>query len=145
MTVVDDFISWSGSAAGGGSEFVWVVTACGVVWVPSDGRVAGRVNGDGLPVKGRRDNSHSARAAGHLAVDHPSSGQSSYLPPVTPRVIWIHSGQSSGSTERNSTTLWGCSVDSTAAILTRSHPVMVGDMSRVTLNFDLSKIPFVHF
>jgi len=22
---------------------------------------------------------------------------------------------------------------------------MVGDMSRVTLNFDLSKIPFVHF
>ena len=29
--------------------------------------------------------------------------------------------------------------------LTRSHPEMVGDMSRVTLNFDLSKIPFVHF
>ena len=28
---------------------------------------------------------------------------------------------------------------------TRSHPVMVGDMSRVTLNFGLSKIPFVHF
>jgi len=28
---------------------------------------------------------------------------------------------------------------------TRSHPEMVGDMSRVTLNFDLSKIPFVHF
>jgi len=27
---------------------------------------------------------------------------------------------------------------------TRSHPEMVGDMSRVTLNFDLSKIPFVH-
>ena len=26
---------------------------------------------------------------------------------------------------------------------TRSHPEMVGDMSRVTLNFDLSKIPFV--
>jgi len=26
-----------------------------------------------------------------------------------------------------------------------SHPKMVGDMSRVTLNFDLSKIPFVHF
>jgi len=28
---------------------------------------------------------------------------------------------------------------------TRSHPEMVGDMSRVTLNFDLTKIPFVHF
>ena len=28
---------------------------------------------------------------------------------------------------------------------TRSHPEMVGDMSCVTLNFDLSKIPFVHF
>jgi len=28
---------------------------------------------------------------------------------------------------------------------TGSHPEMVGDMSRVTLNFDLSKIPFVHF
>jgi len=28
---------------------------------------------------------------------------------------------------------------------TRSHPEMVGDMSLVTLNFDLSKIPFVHF
>jgi len=27
---------------------------------------------------------------------------------------------------------------------TRSHPEMVGDMSRVTLNYDLSKIPFVH-
>ena len=28
---------------------------------------------------------------------------------------------------------------------TRSHPEMVGDMSLVTLNFDLSKIPFVRF
>jgi len=28
---------------------------------------------------------------------------------------------------------------------TRSHPEMVGDMSRVTLNFHLSKIPFVRF
>jgi len=28
---------------------------------------------------------------------------------------------------------------------TRSHPEMVGDMSHVTLNFELSKIPFVHF
>jgi len=28
---------------------------------------------------------------------------------------------------------------------TRSHPEMVSDMSRVTLNSDLSKIPFVHF
>jgi len=28
---------------------------------------------------------------------------------------------------------------------TRSHPEMVGDMSRVTLNFDLSKLHFVHF
>jgi len=27
---------------------------------------------------------------------------------------------------------------------TRSHLEMVGDMLRVTLNFDLSKIPFVH-
>jgi len=27
----------------------------------------------------------------------------------------------------------------------RSHPEMVGDILRVTLNFDLSKIPFVHF
>ena len=30
-------------------------------------------------------------------------------------------------------------------IKTRSHPEIVGDMSRVTLNFGLSKIPFVHF
>jgi len=28
---------------------------------------------------------------------------------------------------------------------TRSHPEMVGDMSHVTLNFDLSKITSVHF
>jgi len=28
---------------------------------------------------------------------------------------------------------------------TRSHPEMVGDMSRLTLNFDLSRIPFVLF
>jgi len=28
---------------------------------------------------------------------------------------------------------------------TRSHPEMIGDMSRVTVNFDLSKIPIVHF
>jgi len=28
---------------------------------------------------------------------------------------------------------------------TGSHPEMVGDMSRVTLNFDLLKIPFVRF
>jgi len=28
---------------------------------------------------------------------------------------------------------------------TRNHPEMVGDMSHVTLNFDLSKIPFVRF
>jgi len=28
---------------------------------------------------------------------------------------------------------------------TRSHPEMVSDMSRVTFNFDLSKISFVHF
>jgi len=30
-------------------------------------------------------------------------------------------------------------------VKTRSRPEMVGDMSRVTLNFDLSKIPFVRF
>jgi len=30
-------------------------------------------------------------------------------------------------------------------VKTRSHPEMVGDMSRVTLKADLSKIPFVHF
>jgi len=30
-------------------------------------------------------------------------------------------------------------------LITRSHPEMVGDMSRVTLNFDLSKTPFVRF
>jgi len=29
--------------------------------------------------------------------------------------------------------------------LEASHPEMGGDMPRVTLNFDLSKIPFVHF
>jgi len=29
--------------------------------------------------------------------------------------------------------------------MTRSHSEMVGNMSRVTLNFDLSKIPFVRF
>jgi len=28
---------------------------------------------------------------------------------------------------------------------TKSHPEMVGDMSRVTLNFYLSKIPFARF
>jgi len=28
---------------------------------------------------------------------------------------------------------------------TRSHREMVGDMSRVTLNFDLSKLPFMNF
>ena len=28
---------------------------------------------------------------------------------------------------------------------TRSHPEMVGNMSHVTLNFDPSKIPFLHF
>jgi len=28
---------------------------------------------------------------------------------------------------------------------TRSHPEMVGDMSHVTLNFELSKIPSVCF
>jgi len=32
-----------------------------------------------------------------------------------------------------------------ALVTTRSHPEMIGDMSRVTLNFDLSKIPFVRF
>jgi len=31
------------------------------------------------------------------------------------------------------------------AVRTRSHTEMVGDMSHVTLNFDLSKIPLVHF
>jgi len=36
-------------------------------------------------------------------------------------------------------------VNSTTEETTRSHPEMVGDMSRVTLNFDLSKIPFVIF
>jgi len=30
-------------------------------------------------------------------------------------------------------------------VKTRSHPEMVGDMPLVTLNFDLSKIYFVHF
>jgi len=30
-------------------------------------------------------------------------------------------------------------------ITTRSHPEMVGDNSRVTLNSDLSKIASVHF
>jgi len=34
---------------------------------------------------------------------------------------------------------------STSLYATRRHPEMVGHMSRVTLNFDLSKIPFVHF
>ena len=33
----------------------------------------------------------------------------------------------------------------TKPIKTRRHPEMVGNMSRVTLNFDLSKIPFVLF
>jgi len=28
---------------------------------------------------------------------------------------------------------------------TRSHPEMVGNMSRATLNFNLSKLPFVRF
>jgi len=33
----------------------------------------------------------------------------------------------------------------TTTVLEAIHdPEMVGDMSRVTLNFDLSKIPFVH-
>jgi len=30
-------------------------------------------------------------------------------------------------------------------LATRSHPEMVGDISRLTLNSDLSKIPFVRF
>jgi len=30
-------------------------------------------------------------------------------------------------------------------VITRSHTEMVGDMSSVTMNYDLSKIPFVHF
>jgi len=34
---------------------------------------------------------------------------------------------------------------STKVLEIRSHPEMVGDISHVTLNFDLSKIPFVHF
>ena len=29
--------------------------------------------------------------------------------------------------------------------VTRSHPEIIGDMLPVTLNFDLSKIPFVRF
>jgi len=33
----------------------------------------------------------------------------------------------------------------TSKLQTRSHPEMVSDMSCVTLNSDLSKIPFVHF
>jgi len=38
------------------------------------------------------------------------------------------------------------STDSVKALKeTRSHPEMVGDMSCVTLNFDISKIPFAHF
>jgi len=32
-----------------------------------------------------------------------------------------------------------------SAINYRSHPEMVGDMSHVTMNFELSKIPSVHF
>ena len=36
-------------------------------------------------------------------------------------------------------------VSSVLLELTGSHPEMVGDMSHVTLNFDLSKIPFVLF
>jgi len=36
-------------------------------------------------------------------------------------------------------------ISATLSINTRSHPEMVGDMSHVTLNFDLSKSPFVHF
>jgi len=34
---------------------------------------------------------------------------------------------------------------STLVVTTKSHPEMVGDMSHVTLNCDLSKVPFVHF
>jgi len=37
------------------------------------------------------------------------------------------------------------SIISHTTVKTRSHPEMVGDMLRVTLNSDLSKIPFVHF
>jgi len=40
---------------------------------------------------------------------------------------------------------WAIKLLEVEAIQTRSHPEMVGDMSRVTLNFDLSKISFVHF
>ena len=41
--------------------------------------------------------------------------------------------------------IYGANEQSKQQPKTRSHPEMVGDMSRVTLNFDLSKIPFVHF
>jgi len=38
-----------------------------------------------------------------------------------------------------------CALQRTHIHATRSHPEMVGDMSHGTLNFDLSKISFVHF
>jgi len=41
--------------------------------------------------------------------------------------------------------IWHTCKHSMHNVETRSHPEMVGDMSRVNLNFDLSKIPFVHF
>ena len=48
-------------------------------------------------------------------------------PIATDGILCVHKGRRRGSSQ------------------TRSHPEMVGDMSRVTLNFDLSKIPFVRF
>jgi len=39
----------------------------------------------------------------------------------------------------------GCEGINKYKIITRSHPEIVGDMPHVTLNFDLSKTPFVHF
>jgi len=39
----------------------------------------------------------------------------------------------------NTWTLMDCAVNN------KNPPEMIGDMSRVTLNFDLSKIPFVRF
>jgi len=42
---------------------------------------------------------------------------------------------------------WLSQLVSPSSETTRSHPEMVGDMSRMTLNFDLpvSKIPVLHF
>jgi len=69
----------------------------------------------------------------YAAIAAPSPG-SRALPKLTQQTDRNYS--------RNAATMMTAAA---AATTTRSHPEMVSDMSHVTLNHDLSKIPFEHF